>query len=93
VPADRLTIGRIAVAVYKRRYRSLLALLRTPNLAVLGRITDAARNPMHGELYSYLFLCREFIDEMIALGRADAQRWLDDEHDNWPWRVGQPGEA
>jgi NTE family protein len=93
VPSDRLTIGRIAVAVYKRRYRSLLAIARTPNLALLGRITDAARNPMHGELYSYLFLCPEFVDEMIALGRADAQRWLDTEHDAWPWRVGRPSEV
>jgi NTE family protein len=93
VPADRLTIGRIAVDVYKRRYRSLLAIMRTPNLALLGRITDAARNPMHGELYSYLFLCREFVDEMIALGRADAQRWLDEEHDQWPWRIERPGAA
>jgi NTE family protein len=93
VPADRLTIGRIAVDVYKRRYKSLLAILRTPNLALLGRITDAARNPMHGELYSYLFLCREFVDEMIALGRADAQRWLDEEHDHWPWRIERPAQG
>jgi NTE family protein len=93
VPADRLTIGRIAVDVYKRRYKSLRALLRTPNLALLGRITDAARNPMHGELYSYLFLTRDFVDEMIALGRADAQRWLDQDHDHWPWRIGSPSEA
>jgi len=93
VPSDRLTIGRIAVEVYKRRYKSVAALLRTPNLALLGRITDAARNPMHGELYSYLFLCRDFVDEMIALGRADAQRWLDAEHDQWPWRIGRPTEV
>jgi NTE family protein len=93
VPSDRLTIGRIAVDVYNRRYRSIRAILRTPNLALLGRITDAARNPMHGELYSYLFLCREFVDEMIALGRADAQRWLDAEHDAWPWRIGRPTEV
>lgn len=93
VPTDRLTIGRIAVDVYKRRFRSFAAMFRSPNLALLGRITDAARNPMHGELYSYLFLCREFIDELIELGRADAQRWLDQEHDEWPWRVGRPTEA
>jgi len=93
VPSDRLTIGRIAVDVYKRRYGTIRAILRTPNLALLGRITDAARNPMHGELYSYLFLCREFVDEMIALGRADAQRWLDADHDEWPWRIGSPVEV
>ncbi len=93
VPSDRMRIGRIALDVYTRRYKSFWALLRTPNLALLGRITDAARNPMHGELYSYLLLGQEFIDEIIELGRADAQHWLDTEHDRWPWRVGRPTEV
>lgn len=93
VPSDRLKIGRIARDVYKRHYVGIRATLRSPNLALLGRITDAARNPMHGELYSYLFLGREFLDELIELGRTDAQRWLDTEHDEWPWRVGRPTEA
>jgi hypothetical protein len=48
---------------------------------------------MHSELYSYLFLAREFIDELIELGRADAQRWLDTEHDQWPWRLEGPTEV
>jgi len=87
VPSDRMRIGRIALDVYTRHYKSVRAILRSPNLALLGRITDAARNPMHGELYSYLFLGREFMDELIELGAADAQRWLDTEHDEWPWRV------
>jgi len=89
IPSDRMRIGRIAVDVYKRRYKSVWAMLRAPNLALLGRITDAARNPMHGELYSYLFLGEEFMDELIELGRTDAQRWLDAEHDEWPWHVGR----
>ena len=92
VPSDRTKIGRIAVDAYRRRYKSLRGLLRSPNLSLLGRITDAARNPMHGELYSYLFLGREFLNELIELGRADAQHWLDSEHDQWPWRVGGPSE-
>jgi hypothetical protein len=33
------------------------------------------------------------MDELIELGRTDAQRWLDSEHDEWPWRVGRPTEA
>ena len=90
VPSDRTRIGRIAVEAYTRRYKSFLAVLRSPNLALLGRITDAARNPMHGELFSYLFLDRGFVDELIELGRTDAQRWLDTEHDAGPWRVGRP---
>jgi len=93
VPSDRMKIGRIALDVYTRHYKSLRGMLRSPDLAMLGRITNAARNPMHGELYSYLFLGRGFIDELIELGRADAQRWLDTEHDEWPWRVGGPTEA
>ncbi len=93
VPSDRLKIGRIAVDVYQRHLKSVRAILRAPNVALLGRITDAARNPRHGELYSYLFLAREFMDELIELGRIDAQRWLDSEHDEWPWRVGRPTEA
>ncbi|MDQ3434827.1 MAG: patatin-like phospholipase family protein [Actinomycetota bacterium] len=93
VPSDRMKIGRIALDIYKRHYKGVRAILRSPNLALLGRITDASRNPMHGELYSYLFLGREFIDELIELGRTDAQRWLDTDHDQWPWRVGGPTEA
>ncbi|MCP9488667.1 MAG: patatin-like phospholipase family protein [Solirubrobacteraceae bacterium MAG38_C4-C5] len=93
VPSDRLKIGRIAIDVYQRHYKSIRAILRSPNLALLGRITDAARNPRHGELYSYLFLAREFMDELIELGRTDAQRWLDSEHDEWPWRLGRPTET
>ncbi|MDQ6775991.1 MAG: patatin-like phospholipase family protein [Actinomycetota bacterium] len=88
-PANRMKIGRIALEIYQRHYKSGWAILRSPNLAMLGRITDAARNPMHGELYGYLFLAREFIDELIELGRTDAQRWLDTEHDQWPWQVGR----
>jgi len=93
VPSDRLKIGRIALDIYTRRYRGVRALVRSPNLALLGRIIDAARNPMHGELYSYLFLGPEFTEELIELGRSDAQHWLDTEHDEWPWRVGSPTEV
>jgi len=93
IPSDRLKIGRIALDVYQRRYKGVRGLLRFPNLALLGRITDAARNSMHGELYSYLFLGRAFLEEVIELGRTDAQRWLDAEHEEWPWRVGPPPEV
>ncbi len=93
VPSDRTRIGRIAVEVYSRRYKTVRGILRSPNLALLGRITDAVRNPMHGELYSYLFLDSEFLHELIELGRTDAQRWLDGEHDEWPWRVERPDEG
>ncbi|MBA2262405.1 MAG: patatin-like phospholipase family protein [Solirubrobacterales bacterium] len=90
VPRDRLTIGGIAREVYKRRYGKPRALLRAPNVALLGRILDASCNSMHGELFSYLFFAREFIDELIELGRQDAERWLAEQHEDWPWRHGRP---
>lgn len=93
VPSDRVRIGRIALDVCRRRYTGIRGLLRSPNLALLGRITDATRNPMHAELYSYLFLDRDFIDALIELGRRDAQRWLDRCGDEGPWHVGTPTEA
>lgn len=93
VPRDRLTIGKIALEVYKRRYAKLSALLRTPNVSLLGRILDAGRNPMHAELFSYLFFAQDFIDDLIELGREDAERWLAAEHEDWPWRHGPPPEV
>jgi NTE family protein len=88
-PGDRLEIGRLARDVYTRRYAGIRGLVRDTNLAVLGRIVNAERGPIHGELLSYLFLAREFIDELIALGRRDAERWLEVQHDAGVWQIGQ----
>jgi NTE family protein len=88
-PSDRLEIGRLAREVYTRRYAGIRGLVRDANLAVLGRILNAERGPIHGELLSYLFLAREFIDELIALGRRDAERWLEVHHDAGLWQIGQ----
>jgi len=63
--------------------------VRDRNLALLGRIVNAERSAVHGELLSYLFLAREFLDELIALGRRDAECWLDARHDGGLWQVGR----
>jgi hypothetical protein len=63
--------------------------VRQTNLALFGRIVNAERSAIHGELLSYLFLAREFIDELIALGRRDANRWLDAQHDAGLWQIGR----
>ena len=34
-------------------------------------------SPTHGELLSYLFFDRDFIDELIKMGQNDARRWLE----------------
>jgi NTE family protein len=88
-PTDRLEVGRLARDVYKHHYASLRGVARDSNLALLGRTVNAERSAIHGELLSYLFLAREFIDELIALGERDARRWLDTPHDAGPWQTGR----
>jgi len=88
-PEDRLEIGRLARSVYARHYGGLDSLLRGSSVAMLGRFLNARRGPVHGELLSYLFLAREFIDELIELGRRDGERWLQTSHDSGLWQVGR----
>jgi NTE family protein len=87
-PQDPLEIGRIASEVYRRRFRSPLALLRAPNVSALGRLLNAAKDPSHGELLSYLLFAEEFVERLIALGRRDAERWLCERHDDGRWQLG-----
>jgi NTE family protein len=94
-PGDRLEIGRLAREIYKDRYAGPIGVLRDSNLALLGRFLNAERSAVHGELLSYLFLAREFIDKLIELGERDAKRWLATRHDAGLWQVGRlpPGKA
>ncbi len=88
-PSDRLAIGRLARDVYKRHYAGIHGLLRNTDVALLGRVVSAERSAVHGELLSYLFLARQFTEELIALGRHDAERWLDARHDAGLWQIGR----
>ncbi|MGO9322078.1 MAG: patatin-like phospholipase family protein [Solirubrobacteraceae bacterium] len=88
-PCDRLEIGRLAREVYKRRYAGIRGLVRNRDLALLGQFVNADRSAVHGELLSYLFLAREFVDKLIALGQRDAERWLEARHDAGLWQVGR----
>jgi NTE family protein len=88
-PSDRLAIGRLAREVYTRHYAGIGSLVRDTDLALLGRFLNAERSAVHGELLSYLFLAREFIDELIALGRRDAEGWLEAQHDEGLWQIGR----
>jgi NTE family protein len=88
-PPDRLAIGRLARKVYARHYAGVRSLVRNPDLALLGRFLNADRSAVHGELLSYLFLAREFIDELTALGRRDAESWLEAQHDDGLWQIGR----
>ena len=89
-PTDRLAIGRLATDVYNRHYASVRGLQHNRELALLGRLLDAGRNPVRGDLLSYLFFAPEFIEPLIALGRRDAQAWLDRQGRADPWRTEHP---
>jgi NTE family protein len=58
-------------------------------VALLGRLLAGGRDPAHAELLSYLFFEGEFADALIELGRLDARRWLDEQHDDGLWQLGQ----
>ena len=87
-PREFNAIGRVAARVYNRHYASARALLRCSDLAAIGRLVNGGRDPVHGELLSYLFFAPEFTRELLALGRRDAERWLAQRHDDGPWRIG-----
>jgi NTE family protein len=90
-PTDRLAIGRLASDVYNRHYAGARGLRKNPDLAALGRLLDAGRNPVRGDLLSYLFFAAEFIRPLIGMGRRDAQNWLDRQGRADPWRTEHPG--
>ena len=88
-PEDPHEIGRVAAEIYRDHYRSPLATLRAPNLGALGHLVNAGRGASHGELLSYLFFAKEFIERLIEMGRRDADRWLHaTSHDDGHWQVG-----
>ena len=43
---------------------------------------------LNGELLSALFFAPEMLRKLVELGRADAQAWLAEEHEEGPWQVG-----
>jgi NTE family protein len=86
-PTRHGAIGKLASEVFRERYGSLgsmrglrslreLATLRGTDFRVLNRLLGDD-SPTHGELLSYLFFDRDFIDELIKMGRRDARRWLE----------------
>ena len=84
-PQDRDALGRIAEQVFDESFSGLRR-LRSPDVSLLSRLVGGEGRP-HGELLSYLFFEGEFAREAIALGRQDAQAWLDERAGD-PWQVG-----
>jgi NTE family protein len=85
-PEKRGAIGRLATEVFRERYGGWKG-LRSPDFPLLNRLLGG-ESPTHGELLSYLFFDREFIEELIRMGQRDARRWLRAApgEDN-PWQI------
>jgi NTE family protein len=75
-PSRRGSIGALAEAVFRERYGGLRA-VRSPDFALLSRLLGGGAAAARGELLSFIFFDEVFIERLLALGRADAQRWLD----------------
>ena len=80
-------IGSLAGKVFERHFAGARGLLRSPDMAVLGRLMGGGRDAVHGELLSYVFFQAEFTRELLELGRQDARRWVDGLHDDGLWRI------
>lgn len=87
-PRERDAIGRLAQRVFDEHFAHLRDAWRARDLAFLGRAVDGGADPAHGELLSYLFFAPQFAHELIALGMADAERWLAMPHEDGPWEIG-----
>jgi NTE family protein len=81
-------IGEIARDVYREHYAGLRG-LRSRDLAAIGRLVGAGRSSTRGELFSYLFFAPEFASRLIDLGRGDAERWIEQRHDDGAWQRGR----
>jgi NTE family protein len=85
-PARHGLIGDLATEVFRARYQGIRA-LRSPDFPALNRMLGG-ESPVHGELLSYLFFDREFIERLIQLGQQDARCWLESpERQGDPWRL------
>ncbi|MDY7101908.1 MAG: patatin-like phospholipase family protein [Actinomycetota bacterium] len=73
-PDDTDDIGELALDLFRRRYSGLAA-RKGVDLQVLHRLLGGD-SPLQGELLSYLLFDRDFMAELIRLGRAAGERWL-----------------
>jgi len=73
-PSRRGEIGRLAEAVFERRYGGLRVLRDIDFALIAGAL--GGRTRARGELLSFLLFDPVFIEELIKIGKRDARRWL-----------------
>ncbi|WP_157229129.1 patatin-like phospholipase family protein [Nocardia brevicatena] len=77
-PPTRATLGNLAEEVFadRRHYQSgIVSTLRQTELRILGRALGGD-GPRRGDLFSYLYFDREFIESSIELGQRHADAAL-----------------
>lgn len=79
-PRRRDTIAKLALRVFREHYGGALKSLRSPNIALLGRLIGGGDDARHADLLSFLLFAPEFAQALIELGRRDARRWLKASH-------------
>ncbi|MGO9977034.1 MAG: patatin-like phospholipase family protein [Solirubrobacteraceae bacterium] len=86
-PQRRGTIGELAIEVFRERYGGVRGALRSIDFRLINELVGGP-SAAHGELLSLLLFDREFIAELVRIGREDAERWLAGDHDGGgPWRL------
>jgi NTE family protein len=81
-PERRGLLGELAERVFRQRYGGLRG-LRAPDFPLLARLLGGGRARARGELLSFLLFDEVFVEELIAAGRRDAERWLDRHPQVW----------
>lgn len=87
-PEQPSTVEELALDVFRRRYGRFRDLLRTRDLALIGRATGAGVEAQNAVLISLLLFDKEFIGSLITMGAEDARRWLGGSHDDGVWQIG-----
>ena len=68
-PSAPDAIGRCALEVLRRYYRPPLGPIRSPDIALLGRLIAGGSDVQHAELLSFLLFSPQFARALIELGR------------------------
>jgi NTE family protein len=63
--------------------------VRSPDFALLSRLLGGGQAASRGELLSFIFFDEVFIERLLELGRAHAQRWLDEHSGFWSLESGE----
>ncbi|MEN8706263.1 MAG: patatin-like phospholipase family protein [Nocardioides marinisabuli] len=84
-PEQGEELAQVAMDVFRANHATVRRTIGDPDLQVVHRLLGSD-SPLQGELLSYLMFDPDFFDEAAALGRRDAQRWL--ETNGGLWRTG-----